>query len=375
LEFTFCMCNPPFYGEDEAETVLMSVFVMFRSFVCSHKNQEIKFKKFVQLDESNKAMENKCYEVTKRSAPHSATIGRRNELSVTGGEVGFVGRLIEDSFVLQNSVKFYTSMIGKKASLNELTRKLKEYGNVHYAVSTLSQGRTQRWVLTWSFDANLKLSMNSTECSPLTVPLPASVPLCCPDECYSTMKRLLNFLEIKFEENEKSELICEAKHDTWSNQRQKRRLNDRLMSSLTSHKSNEEPLRKKKRFSERIQSDNCGVNASQDIGVMVNLGVGNGCDSLSNDGNFNFIASECHSSCQTDVAIQVYLPSSSLPLSSSSSVTSMRSVCDQSLVRFRLTANIFEKRVELRWIDGSRHRLYQISQYIKNQVSHFIDDQ
>uniref|UniRef100_A0A0M3JBS4 Methyltransferase-like protein 16 homolog (inferred by orthology to a C. elegans protein) n=1 Tax=Anisakis simplex TaxID=6269 RepID=A0A0M3JBS4_ANISI len=55
LEFTFCMCNPPFYGEDEAET----------------------------LDESNKAMENKCYEVTKRSAPHSATIGRRNELSVT----------------------------------------------------------------------------------------------------------------------------------------------------------------------------------------------------------------------------------------------------------------------------------------------------
>ncbi|KHN84764.1 Methyltransferase-like protein 16 -like protein [Toxocara canis] len=313
--FTFCMCNPPFYEEEEAET------------------------KFVRLE--GNAMENKCYDVTRRAAPRSATIGRRNELSVSGGEVGFVGRLIEDSLMLQNSVKFYTSMVGKKTSLNELTKKLKDCANAHYAVSTLSQGRTQRWVLTWSFDPNFKLSVAPSDSAPLKVPLPSALSWW-PNECHSQFKKMLSFLEITYEENEVGDLICEATRNTWSQQRQKRRAERSLMNMETQV----EPERKRARYERK------------DEGVTVSMGVGDGRDSLSNDGNFNACTSLLSKGSlgRWDVAVQAYLPSS---------------VYDQSLVRFRVTICCAEKCVELRWIDGSRHALHQISQYLKNQLASF----
>lgn len=314
--FTFCMCNPPFYEEDEAET------------------------KFVHLD--GDAMENKCYDVTRRSAPRSATVGRKNELSVSGGEVGFVGRLIEDSLVLQNSVKFYTSMVGKKASLNELTKRLKDCANAHYAISTLSQGRTQRWVLTWSFDPDLKLSVAPSDSVPLKVPLPLALS-CRPSECYSWVKRTLNSLEITYEEHDAGELSCEATRNTWSQQRQKRRAAQRL----TQLEMCFEPDRKRARYERK------------DEGVMVSMGVGDGRDSLSNDGNFNSCTSSPSKSNagRCEAIVQAYLPSS---------------VYVQSLVRFDLMISCQENCVNLRWIDGSRHALHQISQYLKNQLAKFL---
>lgn len=48
-------------------------------------------------------------------------------------------------------------MVGKKSSMTQLKKKLSRLTNVNYTVSTLSQGRTQRWVLAWSFDPTIQL--------------------------------------------------------------------------------------------------------------------------------------------------------------------------------------------------------------------------
>ncbi|MFH4984679.1 hypothetical protein AB6A40_011388 [Gnathostoma spinigerum] len=78
--FTFCMCNPPFFQNDETE------------------------QKFVHLDDES--MHNQLLTEGSRRAPHSATTARTNELSFEGGEVAFVGRIIEDSVILKNAIRY-----------------------------------------------------------------------------------------------------------------------------------------------------------------------------------------------------------------------------------------------------------------------------
>uniref|UniRef100_A0A914R1I9 Uncharacterized protein n=1 Tax=Parascaris equorum TaxID=6256 RepID=A0A914R1I9_PAREQ len=66
-------------------------------------------------------------------------------------------------------------------------------------------------------------------------------------------------------------MSCEATRNTWSQQRQKRRAAQRLTYLETCF----EPDRKRARYERKDES------------VMVSMGVGDGRDSLSNDGNFN----------------------------------------------------------------------------------------
>ncbi|VDP35026.1 unnamed protein product [Heligmosomoides polygyrus] len=101
-----------------------------------------------------------------RAPPRSATVARRGELEFEGGEVAFVGRLIDDSVLLQTQVSIYTTMLGKKSSISDLCRRLSRIDGVRYTVSTLSQGRTQRWVLAWTFLPQIQLEK---VCSLLTL--------------------------------------------------------------------------------------------------------------------------------------------------------------------------------------------------------------
>jgi hypothetical protein len=54
-------------------------------------------------------------------------------------------------------------MLGCKSSLPMLRKRLQSVGVTSFTTSTLSQGRTQRWVLAWTFDKNIDLfKMDST---------------------------------------------------------------------------------------------------------------------------------------------------------------------------------------------------------------------
>jgi len=109
----FVMTNPPFY-ESEAD-----------------------------LDQSAKK---------KARPPNSACTGAPVEMVVEGGELAFVGRLLEESLLLRDRVQWYTSMFGKLPSLHEFLGKLRQNGIDNYAVTEFVQGRkTKRWAVGWSF--------------------------------------------------------------------------------------------------------------------------------------------------------------------------------------------------------------------------------
>ncbi|VDN89288.1 unnamed protein product [Brugia pahangi] len=280
----------------------------------------------------NVGSESNC---TDRPAPHSATVARSNELAVTGGEVAFVSRLIEDSFVLQNTVKLYTSMVGKKSSLVELRKKLGRCLNVRSTVTTLYQGKTHRWVLAWTFEARIKLD-KLAKCSP---PLELYLPqvLEGKESSFAWIRKILGLLEVSCEKQDSNSFLCEAVKNTWSQQRQKRRAEK--MSGVC-------PSLNKRYCPGRI-----------DVGCTVNLGNGDGRDSYCNAGNFIdcVVFNGCGKNKNTrDVSIQTYMPLDNK---------------FQPLIRFRLVLYPSEHCLKLYWLEGSRHCLHQIWQFCRNQLA------
>ncbi|ETN82298.1 hypothetical protein NECAME_02035 [Necator americanus] len=302
LQFSFCMCNPPFFQSCETD------------------------KRF-SVDTTSGSLLNECTtdsEEAERAPPRSATLARRGELEVEGGEVAFVGRLIDDSVLLQTQVSIYTTMLGKKSSITALSRRLSRIDGVRFTVSTLSQGRTQRWVLAWTFLPHIQLE--DKNCSSLF--------LQCPNTCKgSPLKWIRSHLEglgIDTERENPDMLICSARTVTWTNQRAKRRAEARLM----------HPSPKRSRMS------------SVDATAQVSMGVGDGRDSLSDAGNFDFCASFYLSEKQVDVSIQAFFPCSIRP----------------SILRFRVIQSRENSGASFEFIDGYKPGLYQLLQYLRNQM-------
>ncbi|KAJ1770196.1 hypothetical protein IW140_004867 [Coemansia sp. RSA 1813] len=111
--FTFCMCNPPFYDSPEERQQLRQMKPIGR--------------------------------------PTLDTGGKDDELYTVGGEEAFLERLVEESAVHKQRIKWYTTMVGKKGTLKALKAKIRDAGAKHVSEGALIQGRTTRWVLAWSF--------------------------------------------------------------------------------------------------------------------------------------------------------------------------------------------------------------------------------
>lgn len=110
----FVMCNPPFYSSSED---------MSRAY-------------------GSKAM-----------PPSAVCTGSTNEMICPGGDAGFVTRILEESLRLRHRVRWYSSMLGRLASVQILVAKLREHGIGNFAVTNLKAGRkTRRWAVAWSFD-------------------------------------------------------------------------------------------------------------------------------------------------------------------------------------------------------------------------------
>lgn len=70
-----------------------------------------------------------------------------------GGEVAFVRAIIKESSILRHRVGVYTSMLGKKSSLDALHHDLSEQRVPVVRSTVLSQGKQARWGLAWSWHA------------------------------------------------------------------------------------------------------------------------------------------------------------------------------------------------------------------------------
>lgn len=109
----FVMCNPPFYSS--AEDLAIS-------------------------------------SAGKSGPPSAVCTGAEVEMICPGGDAGFVLRMVEESRELKDTVRWYTSMLGKLSSVHQVIDRLKEIGVTNWAVTLLRAGnKTRRWAVGWSY--------------------------------------------------------------------------------------------------------------------------------------------------------------------------------------------------------------------------------
>ncbi|OAA35255.1 hypothetical protein BBO_08857 [Beauveria brongniartii RCEF 3172] len=86
--------------------------------------------------------------------PLTACTGAPIEMVTDGGEVAFVGRILDESLALSGRIQWYTAMLGFLSSVAALVQRLRDHGVDNYAMTEFVQGRkTKRWAVAWSFRA------------------------------------------------------------------------------------------------------------------------------------------------------------------------------------------------------------------------------
>ncbi|XP_055344158.1 RNA N6-adenosine-methyltransferase mettl16-like [Paramacrobiotus metropolitanus] len=191
--FTFCMSNPPFFESQSERT------------------------------------EKASYKPPKLSANPVA----ESDAVAEGGEVAFVGKMIEESLLLENKIKIYTSMLGKKSSLTPL-KTLLHSKHLAFTTTEFCQGRTMRWGLAWSTSLNL-------DDHPLPHPLktlkkPVSYPIDFGAQsetsrmsiCLRVMDLLQSELQMYVVAEGAGKWRVAATEMTWRSQRRKRREKERM---------------------------------------------------------------------------------------------------------------------------------------------------
>lgn len=122
---TFIMCNPPFFEEEYGVTLEMSPNIVS-----------------VGRPKSN------------------SNVSDRIESVVSGGEIAFVGRMLDQSRHLKEEVTIYSSMLGRKQSLTHFKQTLSSMNedNLTWTWAELCQGKTIRYAIAWSFKPGLDLT-------------------------------------------------------------------------------------------------------------------------------------------------------------------------------------------------------------------------
>jgi 23S rRNA (adenine1618-N6)-methyltransferase len=88
----------------------------------------------------------------KERPPNSACTGAPVEMVCEGGEVAYIGRMMDESLALRDRVQWYTAMVGKASSIEALVERLRKSNINNFAVTEFIQGnKTRRWALGWSF--------------------------------------------------------------------------------------------------------------------------------------------------------------------------------------------------------------------------------
>ncbi|KAG0254705.1 hypothetical protein DFQ27_006709 [Actinomortierella ambigua] len=161
--YDFCMCNPPFFESDDDYLESLA---------------------------------------SKVEAPAATLSATDMELTTPGGEVQFVKKMIDESKKLQKRVRWYTSMLGKKSSVNAITAYLRECSILNFTVATFRQGQTFRWAVAWSHHSEHapKSTWDSLSKNIKTLKQVLYIPLTGkePDEVLSSVKTILESLDIAF---------------------------------------------------------------------------------------------------------------------------------------------------------------------------------
>jgi 23S rRNA (adenine1618-N6)-methyltransferase len=84
--------------------------------------------------------------------PNAVCTGAEVEMVCPDGDLGFVSKIVNESLVLKDKVKWYSSMLGKMTSAKAIIELLKKNGITNWAVGAVDTGSiTKRWIVAWSF--------------------------------------------------------------------------------------------------------------------------------------------------------------------------------------------------------------------------------
>lgn len=204
---TFCICNPPFFSS--ADEVVKS------------QNR-----------------------TGKRKPPKSLNSGSSSELVFAdGGELGFVKKILSESVQLQDKIEIFSTMLGCKKNLQKFLDELSAKSIKNWTTTEFVQGKTMRWGVAWSFQHDLLSFKDDVEIlkkpSASHVVLKHQIKSSNYEDTVKTLKKLFNDLRIGIkvikeltDQYHRWELT--ATSDTWSNQRRKRRAEQRQNGSATS---------------------------------------------------------------------------------------------------------------------------------------------
>jgi len=118
--FEACICNPPFHESAEV----------------AREGSKRKIKNLKGVTTAN---------------PVLNFGGQATELWTVGGEIGFVGRMIEESVFIQTQVGWFTVLVSKGTHLSYFQGQLEKVGIKSQRVIEMGQGNKRSRILAWSF--------------------------------------------------------------------------------------------------------------------------------------------------------------------------------------------------------------------------------
>ena len=77
--------------------------------------------------------------------------GQATELWTAGGEIGFIGRMIQESVTFQKQVGWFTVLVSKSTHLSYFQSQLEKVGVKSHRVIDMGQGNKRSRILAWSF--------------------------------------------------------------------------------------------------------------------------------------------------------------------------------------------------------------------------------
>ncbi|ORY00924.1 hypothetical protein K493DRAFT_278395 [Basidiobolus meristosporus CBS 931.73] len=199
--FSFAMCNPPFYENYEQVEAGIN---------------------------------------TKKLKPRAVCTGSSNELITEGGEAQFISTMISESLELLDRVSWYTTMVGRKETLDVVVAKLKSSKINNYAITEFCQGVTRRWGLAWSFmDQRLSKEIAQPTSKRLKKLAPPTTQFChtyplVPIVCRSFLKELMDELQVEYSADDETKTLSGlTRVNTWSRSARRLRQRGELMPVAT----------------------------------------------------------------------------------------------------------------------------------------------
>lgn len=207
---TFCLCNPPFFSS-----------------------------KSEMLEGENRTGKRPKLQLEKPS----------HETITEGGELSFVTKILDESFELKDKIQIYSTMLGCKKNFDIFLSSLKERKIENYTTTTFTQGKVSRWAVAWSFSMDLKsfkdhLHKNTEKSATMLKHVIEGEEI---SRVVERIKEILANLKIDINviaehANKLYKWELRAQSNTWSNQRRKRRAEERNVELKVDTLSSEQNL-------------------------------------------------------------------------------------------------------------------------------------